>query len=233
MVKSSWLICLWLLSSLCGFSQVAASRLPSPGEAVCGYAASFQRVEPGRRRSGLSVELLAGDAIVNQPLPLRFRVVQKPQEIPVDDLQIEHEKHIHVIGVRDDLGELIHLHPQRTSPGLWEIIHTFTNAGRYQIWSDVKHRGTVYSFAHPRLTVPSLQEPFLPPQGFGLAHSKTLTRPSSVFPGSGDRFSGIRQPWNLSLPSPPLRAVKRLAECRVRVKFVVRECPFDVRRGRN
>jgi hypothetical protein len=39
------------------------------------------------------------------------------------------------------------------SPGLWQVIHTFTNGGRYQIWSDVKQRGTVYSFAQPPLVV--------------------------------------------------------------------------------
>ena len=72
---------------------------------------------------------------------------------PVDDLQVEHEKLMHVIGVREDLGAFIHIHPQRAAPGLWDIIHIFTNVGRYQIWSDIKHRGAVYSVAHPRYTV--------------------------------------------------------------------------------
>jgi hypothetical protein len=55
--------------------------------------------------------------------------------------------------VREDLGAFIHIHPQRAAPGIWEVIKVFTNAGRYQIWSDIKHQGTVYSFAHPRFTV--------------------------------------------------------------------------------
>lgn len=104
-------------------------------------------------KQGLSVEMLAGDTLVAQPVPLRFRVSQKPQGTPVDDLQVEHEKLMHVIAVREDLGVFLHLHSQRAAPGLWEIIHTFTNAGRYQVWSDIKHRGTVYSFAQPRLVV--------------------------------------------------------------------------------
>jgi hypothetical protein len=76
-----------------------------------------------------------------------------PQGTPVDDLQVEHEKLMHVIGVREDLGAFIHIHPQRAAPGIWEVINVFTNAGRYQIWSDIKHQGTVYSFAHPRFSV--------------------------------------------------------------------------------
>lgn len=122
-------------------------------EAVCGYFDRRVVIPATGRPAGLSVEMLAGDAVVGQPTPIRFRVVLKPQETPVDDLQVEHEKLMHVIGVRDDLGAFIHVHPQRAAPGLWEIIHTFTNAGNFQIWSDVKRLGTVYSVTQPRLRV--------------------------------------------------------------------------------
>ena len=138
---------------LCAVAQCEPSRPFPPGEVVCGYAGSYLAIEAGQVRQGLSVEMLAGDAVVAQPVPLRFRVSQKPQGTPVDDLQVEHEKLMHVLAVREDLGAFVHLHPKRAAPGLWEIIHTFTNAGRYQIWSDIKHRGTVFSFAQPRLVV--------------------------------------------------------------------------------
>lgn len=140
----------------CALSFIAQgepARPFPPGEAVCGYAGSYLSLAAGQVKQGLSVEMLAGDAVAPQPVPLRFRVSQKPQGLPVDNLQVEHEKLMHVIAVREDLGAFVHLHPQRAAPGLWEIIHTFTNAGRYQIWSDIKHRGTVYSFAQPRLVV--------------------------------------------------------------------------------
>jgi len=124
-----------------------------PGEVICGYGGSYLAVEANRVKQGLSVQLLAGDAEVSRPAPLRFRVCQMPQGTPVDDLQVEHEKLMHVIAVREDLGAFLHIHPQRAAPGMWEVINVFTNGGRYQIWSDIKHRGTVYSFAHPRFTV--------------------------------------------------------------------------------
>lgn len=137
----------------CGHGIGAIAAAPAPREAICGYAGSYRALEAGAVQQGLTVEMLVGDAAAAQPVPLRFRVIHRPTAVPVDDLQVEHEKLMHVIAVREDLGAFVHLHPQRAAPGLWEIIHTFTNAGRYQIWSDIKHRGTVYSFAQPRLVV--------------------------------------------------------------------------------
>jgi hypothetical protein len=153
MLNRSLLILLWLGCATVALAQETVRRLAPPGEVICGYAGNYFAIEASQVKQGLSVQLLAGDAVASQPVPLRFRVSQMPQGVPVDDLQVEHEKLMHVIGVREDLGAFIHIHPQRTAPGTWEIIHVFTNAGRYQIWSDVKHRGTVYSFAHPRFTV--------------------------------------------------------------------------------
>ena len=145
---------------------VAAQGTSSPSvpeaEVICGYGKRFVPVIAGKPRSGLSVEMLAGDLAVDQTVPLRFRVYQSPGDLPVDDLQVEHEKLMHVIGVRDDLSEFFHIHPQRTSPGLWQVIRTFTNGGRYQIWSDIKQRGTVYSFAQAPVVVAGKLQPGAP-----------------------------------------------------------------------
>lgn len=97
--------------------------------------------------------MLAGDAEAGVTAPLRFRVTRQPQDEPVDDLQVEHEKLMHVIGVREDLSEFVHIHPLRVAPGLWQVNYTFTNAGRYQLWTDIKQRGSVYSFTQPVINV--------------------------------------------------------------------------------
>lgn len=123
------------------------------GEAICGYAGSLRQFSAGAVQQGISVTMLAGDVEAGATVPLRFRVTRQPQAEPVDDLQVEHEKLMHVIGVRDDLREFLHIHPQRVAPGLWQVNHTFTNAGRYQLWTDIKQRGTVYSFKQPLLKV--------------------------------------------------------------------------------
>ncbi len=135
------------------FAQTQPSAMP-PGEAVCGFIAgpSFYS-ESADVKQGLVVDLFVGDARVGQPTKLKFYINQKPGGQPVDNVQIEHEQFMHVIGVRDDLNEFFHLHPRKVSPGMWVATHTFTNAGRYKHWSDVKWRGASYSFGLPRLNV--------------------------------------------------------------------------------
>jgi len=153
-----YFLALILSSTAVAAQQVKASADLSP-EAICGYGKRLVAVKVGQPRSGLSAEMLAGEMSVNQPVPLRFRVYQSPGDMPVDDLQVEHEKLMHVIGVRDDLSEFFHIHPQRFSSGMWQVIHTFTNGGRYQIWSDIKRRGTVYSFAQVPVVVAGKLQP--------------------------------------------------------------------------
>ena len=142
-----------LLLAVPGWAREPSVSVPPTSEAICGYRASFSAVSAEQVRRGLCVELLAGDVAVDRPATLRFLVSQKPRNQPAEDLQINHDKIMHVIAVRDDLGGFCHLHPHKTEPGLWQVPQTFTNGGRYQIWCDVKQRGTVYSFRQPPLTV--------------------------------------------------------------------------------
>lgn len=150
--KRIGLSALLLLTTLSAGVAAEFRAVPAT-EAVCGYAGGVRTMTAGKIAQGLAVELIAGESTVGETTPLRFRVTRKPQEEPVDDLQVEHEKLMHVIGVRADLREFVHLHPQRVSPGLWQVNHAFTNAGQYHLWTDVKHRGAVFSFAQPPLIV--------------------------------------------------------------------------------
>jgi hypothetical protein len=132
--------------------QNPAPSLP-PREAICGFLGPHYYYEATAVKRGLAADLFVGEAQINHPVNLRFFLSQKPRDFPVDDLQVEHEKLIHVIGVRDDLNEFFHIHPLKVGPGLWLVTHTFTHGGNYKIWSDVKYHGTSYSFAQPTLTV--------------------------------------------------------------------------------
>ena len=157
-----FLLALTLSSAAIAAEQPKSYPDASP-EAICGYGTRFVPVRAGKPLSGLSVEMLAGEMAVNQTAPLRFRIFQSPSDVPVDDLQVEHEKLMHVIGVRDDLDEFFHIHPRRIAPGMWQVIHTFTNGGRYRIWSDIKRRGTVYSFAQTPIVVAGKLQPSTAP----------------------------------------------------------------------
>jgi len=131
-IKRIALSALLLLATLTCAAQPAQTRALPGTEAICGYAGGVRTMAAGNIQQGLAVELIAGETTVGETTPLRFRVTRKPQEEPVDDLQVEHEKLMHVIGVRTDLREFIHIHPERVSPGLWQVNHAFTNAGQYQ-----------------------------------------------------------------------------------------------------
>jgi hypothetical protein len=139
-----------LLSSVAEDPKISAS-LPEP---VCGFTAGPHfYLESSSVRQGLRVELLADSPRAGDPCILRFSVTQQPKNLPVDKLQIEHEKFMHVLAVRDDLSEFFHIHPIRTAPGRWEATHTFAQGGKYKLWAEVKYLGTSYSFGQPWLTV--------------------------------------------------------------------------------
>jgi hypothetical protein len=122
---------------------------------VCGFLAKHFYLETIAVKQGVSVELIAGEPRIDRPVALRFFVNEKPRSVPLDDLQVEHEKLIHVFGVRDDLREFFHVHPAKVGPGMWAVRHTFARGGNYKLWSDVKYRGVSYSFGHPILSIPA------------------------------------------------------------------------------
>lgn len=94
------------------------------------------------------------------PIRLDFFVNKKPGNIPlsVSELEIDHTKAIHVIGVRNDMNEFFHIHPSNevnpdTAEATLSVFHTFQNPGIYKIWSEIKHDGVLHSFGHPEVTV--------------------------------------------------------------------------------
>lgn len=53
----------------------------------------------------------------------------------VTDVEIMHERPMHVILVRDDLKHFDHIHPQQDGER-WVVPYTFTAGGHYRIWID-------------------------------------------------------------------------------------------------
>ncbi len=115
---------------------------------------SAQLHEEGEITEGLVVNIIAPkNPRAGVPVKLQFFVNEKPSGKPVDDLEIAHEKYIHIIGMRDDLTQFFHLHPKKTKAGTWEVSHTFTEGGTYKIWSDIKQGGIAHTFGHTKLSV--------------------------------------------------------------------------------
>lgn len=54
----------------------------------------------------------------------------------VRDLQVVHEKKMHLILVSADLSEFAHVHPQQVEEGSFQIAHTFQYGGEYRLFAD-------------------------------------------------------------------------------------------------
>ncbi|MEK7622014.1 MAG: cytochrome c biogenesis protein CcdA [Patescibacteria group bacterium] len=128
------------------------AQMPHADEMTSGHNETVYR-EVGAVTTGLKVNLLtlATSTTVGVPTELRFFVGDEPSGLPAPNyvLEIEHEKLMHVIGVRDDLEEFFHIHPQPiATPGIFNVNHTFTAPGNYKVWSEIKQGGIVHTFGH-------------------------------------------------------------------------------------
>lgn len=67
---------------------------------------------------------------------LVFRITETTSGKPVSDLDIVHDKIMHLILVRDDLRYFDHIHPQQTEPGIYTVPYEFLASGIYRTWID-------------------------------------------------------------------------------------------------
>ncbi|QQS33546.1 MAG: cupredoxin domain-containing protein [Acidobacteriota bacterium] len=85
------------------------------------YKVVFQ-TEPGQVQAGT-------------PATLVFTVKDSKDSV-VRDLQIVHEKPLHLLIVSKDLAEFYHVHPELSPDGSYRVQHTFPNGGDYKLYAD-------------------------------------------------------------------------------------------------
>ncbi len=81
-------------------------------------------------------------AQAGQPTTLTF-TVKDQNGSTVKDLQIVHEKQMHLLIVSKDLAEFYHVHPEQSADGSYKVIHTFPNGGDYKLYADFTPQGAV------------------------------------------------------------------------------------------
>jgi hypothetical protein len=174
-----------------GLLSPAFSAELQAADPVCGSSSGLRYYsEAIQVKSGPCVELLTLKAQAGEPVDLRFFVSEKRSGRPLEKLQVQHEKFMHVIGVREDLNEFFHIHPRNEGPGLWVASHTFAKGGKYKIWADIAVRGAVFSLAEPLLLVSGEQGAASKPATFAdsvtvsgfevsLAHTEPLIAPGT------------------------------------------------------
>ncbi len=71
--------------------------------------------------------------------PLKFALARGSE--PLTELQVMHDKLMHVILVRKDLTHFDHIHPEQPTPGTFVVPYTFAAAGEYRVWADFMYGG--------------------------------------------------------------------------------------------
>ncbi|MDP3770557.1 MAG: cytochrome c biogenesis CcdA family protein [bacterium] len=145
--------------------------------------------EEGDVREGVAVNFNVSPVpvVVGTSTQLDFFVNQKPGNVPIDasQLQLMQTKIMHVIGVRDDMNEFFHIHPQPTStPGVLTVPYIFSNPGNYKIWSEISKDGTDHIFGHPQVNV----------GGQGQAYKKEIVVSKSMIVGGYQVTANYKEP---------------------------------------
>src|ERR671912_2304622 len=78
-----------------------------------------------------------------KPTNLSLIVTEQKVGEPIKDFDIIHDKLMHLIIVnKEDLSHFAHIHPKLDKEtGIFHISHTFSKAGKYKMWIDVKPKG--------------------------------------------------------------------------------------------
>jgi hypothetical protein len=78
-----------------------------------------------------------------KPTELTLMVTEQKVGEPIKDFDIIHDKLMHLIMVnKEDLSHFAHIHPKLDrETGIFYIEYTFTKAGKYKMWIDVRPKG--------------------------------------------------------------------------------------------
>ena len=118
-----------------------------------GHAAGYHEVADVAEGLAFSMKTEPSFPKAGEAATMTFFVEMRPGNTPYDDLIIEHEKYLHVIGLRDDLGQFFHIHPQKIDAGLWEAPYVFKEPGMYKVYVDVADASGNHSFGQKKFTV--------------------------------------------------------------------------------
>ncbi len=76
------------------------------------------------------------------PATLSFTVKDQQGGV-IKDLQIVHEKPMHLLVVSKDLAEFYHIHPEQSADGSYRVSHVFPNGGDYKLYADFTPKDAV------------------------------------------------------------------------------------------
>jgi len=105
--------------------------------AMTTYAGTRSSVDVHMYKVGfIRPDLQAGKEAV-----LKFSINDIQSKKPISDLEIIHDKIMHVVFVRNDLKHFDHIHPELSDPGVFSVPYKFSSSGTYRIWVDFTING--------------------------------------------------------------------------------------------
>ena len=141
--------------SICAFLILAASSCSKPATSSNQSEATGDQAVTSvdsHRTFDVDFSSQPEQAQAGQPTTLTF-TVKDQQGATVKDLQIVHEKPMHLLIVSKDLAEFYHVHPEPSADGSYRVTHTFPNGGDYRLYADFTPQGAVQVVEQIDLTV--------------------------------------------------------------------------------
>jgi hypothetical protein len=89
---------------------------------------------------GLRLALRATELEAGAPQTLAFSILREEEPLRLYD--VTHERELHLIVVRRDLGTFLHLHPERRADGTWTTELELPSGGAYRAFADFSTGGS-------------------------------------------------------------------------------------------
>lgn len=83
-----------------------------------------------------SIEFISNNFLSGSNSELTFNIKDKTSGLPVSELDVVHDKIMHVILIRNDLEYFDHIHPRQKEIGVFSVSYQFYAPGEYRVWID-------------------------------------------------------------------------------------------------
>ena len=118
-------------------------------------------------QEGYTLDLRTTVVDAARPAQLEL-VIEGPDDLPLTDYEVEHEKELHLVIVGRDLVDYAHVHPQRDERGTWTVTTPPLQPGSHRVYADFVPAGAEGITLAADLDVPgtrSATEPRQPSDG--------------------------------------------------------------------
>src|SRR5258705_5086921 len=108
------------------------------GNGNAGVSNTVSTIDAGLApKSGFGTEFRTEPSEVEAGKPTKLIIsIKDANGAAVRDLDLSHEKPLHLIVVSSDLSQFYHVHPESQPQGTYRGVQTFANSGHYKLYAD-------------------------------------------------------------------------------------------------